>query len=165
MSCYADNLPTVVSWKRKGGSLTSDLQSRTSNALTTTPSGHMQLHGSHDLHLHLHLQLHVRWHDASVELVAPTITSCNYRVTLTIVTDIWCVRHTAAVCMWKQCLLDACNLFTLYSSLTECLFISLNNNNLIKYSTPRWALSEHEHLSFSDQMPFKLDCCNALQPS
>jgi len=42
-------------------------------------------------------QLHVRGHDASVELVASTITSCNYRVTLTIVTDIWCVRDTAAV--------------------------------------------------------------------
>jgi len=85
--------------------------------------------------------------------------------------DVWLIQP---LCMWKQCLLDDCNLFTLYSCLTECLLSWLKNNNLTKYSTPRLiphsarntsALSEHEYLSFSDQISFKLDCCNALQPS
>jgi len=38
-----NNLPKVVTWKREAESWTRDLRSRMSNAITTTPPGHMEV--------------------------------------------------------------------------------------------------------------------------
>ena len=42
----ANNLPKVVTWKRKAGDRTRDLLSRKSNALATTPPGHIPFTGT-----------------------------------------------------------------------------------------------------------------------